>query len=91
MDFYSPKHLADYLSYLDKNQTAYNSYFKWKKHITFYYGPSLLSTVCRMCIHLQLEEFFGVKQSRIDDIVDYWNGKINCKVPKIKKIAIYET
>jgi hypothetical protein len=29
-DFKSPKDLADYLKYLDRNQTAYLEYFKWK-------------------------------------------------------------
>ena len=31
-DFDSPKELADYLLYLDKNDTAYLSYFWWKDH-----------------------------------------------------------
>lgn len=29
-DFRSPKELAEYLLYLDKNDTAYNEYFQWK-------------------------------------------------------------
>lgn len=31
--FDSPKSLADYLIYLDSNQTAYNEYFKWKDEL----------------------------------------------------------
>ena len=60
-DFRSAKHLAEYLIYLDKNKTAYNSYFKWKKHIQFYrYLPKnygyVYSPLCDMCIHLHLED-----------------------------------
>ena len=33
LDFQSPRHLTEYLLYLSKNTTAYNSYFKWKKYI----------------------------------------------------------
>lgn len=29
-DFDSPKSLANYLRYLDRNDTAYNEYFRWK-------------------------------------------------------------
>ena len=29
-DFKSPKHLAEYLFYLDNNEEEYMSYFKWK-------------------------------------------------------------
>jgi hypothetical protein len=32
-DFKTPEHLAKYLKYLDKNKTAYNEYFRWKKFI----------------------------------------------------------
>jgi alpha-1,3-fucosyltransferase len=32
-DFKTPLSLAKYLKYLDKNKTAYNEYFKWKKYI----------------------------------------------------------
>jgi len=30
VDFESPRHLADYLIYLSKNDTAYNEYFQWR-------------------------------------------------------------
>ena len=30
-DFKTPQHLANYLTYLSLNDTAYNEYFKWKK------------------------------------------------------------
>jgi len=32
MDFKSPAHLAEYLKYLDSNDTAYAEYFEWKQH-----------------------------------------------------------
>jgi len=31
-DFSKPKDLADYLQYLDRNETAYLEYFEWRKH-----------------------------------------------------------
>ena len=33
-DFKSPKHLAQYLLYLDTHDEEYMSYFSWKKHFT---------------------------------------------------------
>jgi alpha-1,3-fucosyltransferase len=35
LDFKSAKDLGTYLNYLDSNKTAFNSYFKWKKHVNF--------------------------------------------------------
>lgn len=56
VDFQSPKHLADYLTYLDNNKTAYNSYFKWKKYIRVSKKKSTGGYLCEMCIQLNLEE-----------------------------------
>ena len=83
LDFYSPKDLADYLIYLDQNKTAYNSYFKWKKYISALNSKfhGFMSNLCNMCIYLQLENFFGIKSSRIDDVATYWGLKENCKEP----------
>ena len=33
-DFQSPEHLAEYLKMVDKNDTLYNSYFRWKESWT---------------------------------------------------------
>eukprot|EP00727_Mastigamoeba_balamuthi_P010251 m51a1_g5849 hypothetical protein (766) ;mRNA; r:327797-331385 len=56
-DFASPKELAKYLLYLDKNETAYNEYLSWKTE-----GPSqvfrekmdlsLVHSSCRLCIRV---------------------------------------
>ncbi|XP_052104016.1 glycoprotein 3-alpha-L-fucosyltransferase A-like isoform X1 [Mytilus californianus] len=47
-DFQSPKHLAEYLHTLDKNDQLYNQYFKWKGTGTF------IDTKfwCRLCAML---------------------------------------
>ena len=86
MDFNSPKHLAEYLNYLDKNVTAYNSYFKWKKHISFFKNSISFAPICNMCIQLQLENYFGIKKSLINDLAGYWSRKRNCKGPKIHTV-----
>jgi hypothetical protein len=69
-DFKSAQDLAQYLIYLDSNKTAYNSYFKWKKHVQFYTALNIhygFSPICDMCIYLHLEDFFGIKKKIIND------------------------
>jgi alpha-1,3-fucosyltransferase len=58
-DYKTPKDLADYLVYLSRNSTAYNSYFKWRKHIALQPRYLHFSPLCSMCIQLQLESYFG--------------------------------
>ncbi|XP_078357846.1 3-galactosyl-N-acetylglucosaminide 4-alpha-L-fucosyltransferase FUT3-like [Oculina patagonica] len=70
-DFDSVKDLADYLKYLDKNDTAYNQYFQWK---TKYKVVKYQFWLCQLFKALQdptkpnkiyhkLSEFWGVKGS----------------------------
>ena len=42
-DFQSPKHLAEYLHILDKDDTLYNSYFRWKDTWTVVAPRSVVS------------------------------------------------
>ena len=68
--------MAEYLHYLDKNKTAYNSYFAWKENIVFE-DANGFCPICDMCIRLNLDKFSGVKKSIIEDIGGYWD-KTHC-------------
>ena len=83
MDYNSPKDLSEYLIYLDKNTTAYNSYFKWKKHVNFIDNMVTYGFICEMCIHLHMESFFGITPKKtIGNFDSYWN-KRDCIPPEV--------
>ncbi len=78
--------MADYLIYLSNNSTAYNSYFKWRKYVNIinrqiYFGP-----ICEMCIQLQLESHFGIRESIINNL--NWNYDGECRLPEEDDILI---
>lgn len=75
LDFKSPKDLAEYLLYLDKNQTAYNSYFNWKRFVNRKHLGIFAAEICEFCIRLHIEDYTKKKKtSRIENIDQYWNG-----------------
>jgi hypothetical protein len=88
LDFKSLKDLSDYLIYLDKNTTAYNSYFNWKKFVEFDSTGLIFSPLCDMCIQLHLEDHLGIKRNVINDIDKIWSEKLNCKKVEIKNDQI---
>ena len=52
-DFKSPKHLAEYLIHLDKNDEEYFSYFKWKQDFKIRIGNvGLRNVFCQYCRYL---------------------------------------
>ena len=78
LDFKTLKQLADYLHYLDTNNTAYNEYFKWRlKYKVF--RSNLDLSLCEICK-------WYVSKSPLEpkvyhDLADHWvtKGKCNAK------------
>ena len=72
--FKTPKQLAEYLIYLNKNDTAYMEYFQWKK----YYAVKYPARVCLVCKAL----FDPEKQrTKVYDNIDKYFGVQRCKNP----------
>ncbi|XP_029656706.1 glycoprotein 3-alpha-L-fucosyltransferase A-like [Octopus sinensis] len=71
-DFKSPKELADYLHELDKNDTLYNEYFKWKGTGEF------IDTKfwCRVCAMLHAADYY--KPTWYENVWEWWAGKGKC-------------
>ena len=49
VDFQSPRHLADYLRLLDRNETLYNQYFDWRMHYEVIQNRGSWYPVCDLC------------------------------------------
>lgn len=71
IDFPSLKALASYLQYLDKNDTAYNEYFKWKERYTFH---EHFSSDCKMCAKLHDD---SLPKKIYKDLDVFW-GRATC-------------
>ncbi|XP_018010964.1 glycoprotein 3-alpha-L-fucosyltransferase A [Hyalella azteca] len=74
-DFPSVRHLADYLIYLDKNDTAYNEYFQWKINYeavnseTNFYTHNKSVSWCQLCEKLHTD-----KEVRIHTDLHEWTS-----------------
>ena len=75
MDFKTVKQLAEYLQYLDKNNTAYNEYFKWRlKYKVF---PSNIDlSMCQICKWYVAKS--PLEPKVYDDLETHWLKKGRC-------------
>ncbi|XP_076332811.1 4-galactosyl-N-acetylglucosaminide 3-alpha-L-fucosyltransferase FUT6-like [Tachypleus tridentatus] len=78
-DFDSPQELANYIIFLDGNDTAYNKYFEWKKNYKVlnehgYFGsPSL--HICRICEALNINK----SPKTYHHLENFWNKDTDCR------------
>ncbi|CAB4065146.1 FUT-1 [Lepeophtheirus salmonis] len=74
-DFKSPKAVAEYLMYLDKNDTAYLEYFKWKlegRYKITSFDQEAQKTLCILCDRLNnLQHKRAYTTSQMNE---YWKG-----------------
>lgn len=79
IDFESGQEIANYLLYLDGNQTAYNEYFKWKKYVKFNSDYPRTAFLCEMCIQLHLEDYLGkIEHKKLLSISERFEMHRNC-------------
>lgn len=72
LDFSSVESLANYLLYLDRNHTAYNEYFWWRRH----FKPVLPeSWTCQMCAALNND---ALPSKVYNNIGEFWGERSNC-------------
>uniref|UniRef100_A0A5K4EP96 Fucosyltransferase n=1 Tax=Schistosoma mansoni TaxID=6183 RepID=A0A5K4EP96_SCHMA len=76
--FESPAKLADYLKYLDKNDTAYNEYFAWHGHGIIHDWDS--QPQCAMCLLAHTSQAFGPYW--VPKVARWWND--GCKDHKLR-------
>jgi len=73
-NFTSPRQLAEYIDYLDKNTTAYLEYFQWRQYALHIKLPKYM---CELCLKLFLDDKDHQQQS-LKHIDQYWNRKTQC-------------
>lgn len=81
--FKSVKELGLYLNYLDKNDNAYNEYFKWKQKYKIWHPPKgdwpfESYFLCKLC---------GMSNRNLPNKVyyklsDFWNEYTDCELPE---------
>ena len=80
LDFKTVKALADYLLYLDKNNTAYNEYFKWRQK---YRPVPEVSRFCSLCEVLSS----GIPKG-VSDLHEFWEIQGKCYEKELMALNI---
>ena len=86
LDFKTVADLGKYLKYLDKNDTAYNEYFKWREHYELWKPvcdwPFEPYWACEICVHLNK----GVKHRQRVKMSEFWSVHKNCRGNEIEEL-----
>lgn len=74
LDFKDMKFLAEYLHYLDRNETAYNEYFWWKSKYSVRRANNFMCDVCK----LLWKQHDKNQSSSIVKISEFWSPQKTC-------------
>ncbi|XP_076308598.1 glycoprotein 3-alpha-L-fucosyltransferase A-like [Tachypleus tridentatus] len=82
-DFKSPKDLADFLDVLDRNDSLYSQYFKWKEEYDVI-PPTAIehSYLCELCKRMNNQDIF---RKVYPDIRAWWE-RGGCNAPLVVKL-----
>ncbi len=72
-DFKTIKELTDYINYLDKNDTAYASYFAWKEHGRILVSLSLKVNLNVVCLYITTSGFVCFPGIQATGLPPLWN------------------
>ena len=78
-DFASPRSLADYLQYLDRNPEEYEKFFAWKRQFTVTDREPMECKICEYLNKHSRHQFEGKTVARLDL---FWNKNKDCERPK---------
>ena len=76
LDFPNMKSLADYLKYLDKNDTAYNEYHAWRKD--YKTRSPTQCQICQMITDTNIKSKVNKENPATVDIEKFWNKGNKC-------------
>ncbi|XP_068213043.1 alpha-(1,3)-fucosyltransferase C-like [Palaemon carinicauda] len=80
--FPNVKSLADYLIYLDKNDTAYNEYFRWKPYHQISSPSVFTKPWCDMCARLHEDQ-----SPKVYDLYKWYITDSNCKTDSMPEVS----
>ncbi|XP_071535700.1 alpha-(1,3)-fucosyltransferase C-like isoform X2 [Panulirus ornatus] len=87
MNFPTAKSLAEYLLYLDRNDTAYNEYYRWKRfHQLPHEWARVAKTYCDMCERLHLDN-----TTKVYNLKKWFEKDSHCKTGKDMSALINPT
>ena len=75
MNFKTVKELAEYLQYLDRNATAYNEYFAWRKEFIVT-NNNIDFSLCDICKSYFLKT--QLERKMYKDMAEYWVAMAKC-------------
>ena len=94
-DFKTPKQLVDYLNYLDKNDSAYREYFKWRfmkvEDLPNYERKSSFCQLCRILHGINVDNIYNERSEELGSYIPMFGYPNKSRVVPSLKNWFYGT